>query len=165
LDLVFQYGRWLEGKPVKEYLKSILPISIGLGLIAGVLIIGLDYLFSLAGSVMNVTASQFTPPAWQGLLASFYGRINEEILLRLFLMTLLVWLFFKIKKTDAGKPTKAGIWLAIILSSIIFGAGHLPTVAAITALTPILIARVIILNSIGGIIFGWLYGKKAWNLQ
>lgn len=152
---------WLKGKPVKEYLKSILPISIGLGLIAGVLITGLDYLFSLAGSVINVPTSQLVPPAWQGFLASFYGGINEEILLRLFLMTLFVWIFFKIKKTDAGKPTKAGVWLAIILASIIFGAGHLPTVATITALTPILIARVIILNSIGGIIFGWLYWKKG----
>jgi membrane protease YdiL (CAAX protease family) len=67
----------------------------------------------------------------------------------------------KIKKTETGKPTKVGVWLAIILASIIFGIGHLPTVAAITALTPILVARTIILNSIGGIIFGWLYWKKG----
>jgi membrane protease YdiL (CAAX protease family) len=152
---------WLKGKPVKEYLKSILPISIGLGLIAGVLITGLDYLFSLAGSVINAPTSQLIPPAWQGFLASFYGGINEEILLRLFLMTLFVWIFFKIKKTDTGKPTKAGVWLAIILASVIFGAGHLPTVSAITTLTLPIVAYVIILNSIGGIIFGWLYWKKG----
>ncbi len=152
---------WLEGKPIREHHKSILPISIGLGLVAGVLITGLDYLFSLAGSVINAPTSQLIPPAWQGFLASFYGGINEEILLRLFLMTLLVWIFFKIRKTNEGKPSKAGILLAIILAAIIFGAGHLPTVAAITALTPILISRVIMLNSIGGIIFGWLYWKKG----
>ena len=152
---------WLEGKPVKDYFISILPISIGLGIIAGVLILGLDYLFSFAGAAINVSTSQLIPPAWQGLLASFYGGINEEILLRLFLMTLLVWIFFKIKKTETGKPTKIGVWLAIILASILFGAGHLPTVAAITALTPILVARTIILNSVGGIIFGWLYWKKG----
>ena len=152
---------WLEGKPVKDYFISILPISIGLGIIAGVLILGLDYLFSFAGAAINVSTSQLIPPAWQGFLASFYGGINEEILLRLFLMTLFVWIFFKIKKTETGKPTKAGIWLAIILAAIVFGIGHLPTVAAITALTPILVAQTIILNSIGGIIFGWLYWKKG----
>jgi len=152
---------WLEGKPVKKYFISILPISIILGIIAGILIIGLDYLFSLAGAVINVTGSQLTPPAWQGFLASFYGGINEEILLRLFVMTLLVWIFFKIKKTETGKPTKIGVWLAILLASILFGVGHLPTLASITALTPILVARTIILNSIGGIIFGWLYWKKG----
>ena len=152
---------WLEGREVKSYLKSILGISIGLGILAGILIIGLDYLFSFAGVTINVAQSSINPPAWQGFLASFYGGINEEILLRLFLMTLLVWIFFKIKKTETGKPTKMGIWLAIILAAILFGIGHLPTVMAITTLTPLVIVRTIVLNAVGGIIFGWLYWKKG----
>ncbi len=152
---------WLEGREVKSYLKSILGISIGLGILAGILIIGLDYLFSFAGVTINVTQSSINPPAWQGFLVSFYGGINEEILLRLFLMTLLVWIFFKIKKTGEGKPTKAGVWLAIILAAVIFGAGHLTTVMAITTLTPVVIVRTIVLNAVGGIIFGWLYWKKG----
>ena len=45
---------WLEGREVKSYLKSILGISIGLGILAGILIIGLDYLFSFAGVTINV---------------------------------------------------------------------------------------------------------------
>ena len=153
---------WLEGRDFKGYFKSILGISLGLGILAGILIVGLDYIFVLAGITVNIaSATQITPPAWQGFLASFYGGINEEIALRLFLMTLLVWIFFKIKKTADGKPTKIGMWLAIFLAAIIFGAGHLPAVASITTLTPILIARIIILNAIGGVIFGWLYWKKG----
>lgn len=152
---------WFEGKEVKGYLKSILAISVGLGVLAGVLIVAVDYLFSLAGVALTQVTFQINPPAWQGFLASFYGGINEEILLRLFLMSLLVWIFFKIKRSSDGKPTKMGVWLAIILSAIIFGIGHLPTVAAITSLTPLIVARVIILNAIGGIIFGWLYWKKG----
>jgi hypothetical protein len=153
---------WLEGREVKSYLKSILGISIGLGLIAGALIVGLDYLFSLVGITTNIAvAGQIYPPAWQGFLASFYGGINEEILLRLFLMTLIAWIIFKIKKTEEGKPTSAGMWLAIVLAAIIFGIGHLPAVLAITTPTTLLIARIIILNAIGGIIFGWLYWKKG----
>lgn len=153
---------WVESREVKSYLKSILGISIGLGILAGVLIIGLDYLFSLAGVTINVAqAGQINPPAWQGFLSSFYGGINEEVLLRLFVMTLLVWIFFKIKKTEDGKPTNAGMWLAIIFAGVIFGIGHLPAVLAITTPTPLLIARTIILNCVGGIIFGWLYWKKG----
>lgn len=153
---------WLEGREVKSYLKSILGISIGLGLLAGILIVGLDYLFALAGVTINVVqAGPLTPPAWQGFLASFYGGINEEIVTRLFLMTLIAWIIFKIKKTEDGKPTNTGMWLAIILAAIIFGIGHLPALIATTTLTPLLITRVIILNSVGGIIFGWLYWKKG----
>jgi membrane protease YdiL (CAAX protease family) len=105
--------------------------------------------------------SQINPPAWQGFLASFYGGINEEILLRLFLMSLLVWIFFKIKKTEDGKPTDTGVWLAIVLAAILFGVGHLPTVAAVTSLTTMVVVRIVVLNAVCGIIFGWLYWKKG----
>ena len=96
-----------------------------------------------------------------GLLASFYGGINEEILLRLFLMTLIVWIFFKIKKTKEGTPTNVSVWLAIVIAAVIFGIGHLPAVMSLTALTPLVIIRTIVLNAAGGIIFGWLYWKKG----
>ncbi|BDZ69098.1 CPBP family intramembrane glutamic endopeptidase [Methanobacterium ferruginis] len=152
---------WLEGREVKSYLKSILGISVGLGILAGILIIGIDYLFSFAGFTSSIVMAQITPPAWQGFLASFYGGINEEILLRLFLMTLIAWIIFKIKKTKEGKPTNMGMWLAVILAAVIFGIGHLPTAMAIVTLTPLLVIKVIILNAVGGIIFGWLYWKKG----
>ncbi|MCE5214283.1 MAG: CPBP family intramembrane metalloprotease [Methanobacterium sp.] len=153
---------WLEGREVKGYLKSILGLAVGLGLLAGILIIGLDYIFSLAGLTLIIaSASQAYPPAWQGLLASFYGGINEEVLLRLFLMSLLVWIFYKIKKTADGKPTNTSVWFAIFLAAIIFGLGHLPALTLTITLTPVIIIRVILLNSIGGIIFGWLYWKKG----
>ena len=152
---------WLEGREVKSYLKSILGVSIGLGILAGVLIIGLDYVFSLASPTSSVVLAQITPPAWQGFLSSFYGGINEEILLRLFLMTLIAWIIFKFKKTEEGKPTNTGMWLAIIFAAVIFGIGHLPTAMAITTPTTLLIIKVIILNAVGGIIFGWLYWKKG----
>lgn len=152
---------WLEGREVKSYLRSILGISIGLGILGGILIIGLDILFSFAGVPISLTQASITPPAWQGLLASFYGGINEEVLLRLFVMTLIAWIIFKIKSIEEGKPTNAGMWLAIIIAAVIFGIGHLPAVMAITTLTPLVIARTIVLNAVGGIIFGWLYWKKV----
>jgi len=142
----------------KEF-KSLLMPSIGLGLIAGVLIVALSIPFNrLIPEFQNMEVSA---PAWKGFLASFYGGIAEEVLLRLFVVSLLVWITFKIKKSKDGNPTVFGIWVSIILAAILFGIGHLPATAQIVDLNGIVIARAIVLNGIGGIIFGWLYWKKG----
>jgi membrane protease YdiL (CAAX protease family) len=150
---------WLEGKEVGNYLKSVLGISIGLGVLSGVLIILLSFLFTPVSSIFQ--NAEISVPIWKGFLASFYGGIGEEILLRLFLMTLVVWIIFKIKKTADGKPIDIGIWLAIIISAVIFGLGHLPITGTITSITPLIVVRAVLLNGVGGIIFGWLYWKKG----
>jgi membrane protease YdiL (CAAX protease family) len=149
----------LNGEKKTEYLRSILGLSVGLGVLAGVLII----LFSLPFGNLSVDFlnAEMTVSVWKSFLASFYGGIAEEVLLRLFLMSLLVWIIFKFKKTPEGKPTNGGIWLAIIISSVIFGLGHLPITSTMTAITPAIVARAIVLNGIGGVIFGWLYWKKG----
>ena len=150
---------WLEGKEIGSYLKSILGISIGLGVLTGIIIILLSFLFTPVSSIFQ--NAEISVPLWMGFLASFYGGIGEEILLRLFLMTLITWIIFKIIKTSDGKPTATGIWLAIIISAVIFGLGHLPITGAITSITPLIVVRAILLNGIAGIIFGWLYWKKG----
>ena len=150
---------WLEGREVKAHLKSILGISILLGILASILIIGLDYfLFSPISAQIII---QVSPPAWQGFLISFYGGICEEVIMRLFLMTLLVWIFYKIKRTEEGGPTNIGVWLAIIITAILFGIGHLPATAVIIPITPLVVARAIVLNGIAGVAFGWLYWKRG----
>lgn len=148
---------WVAKQPVQEQLKSKGWLSVKLGVLAGVLIIGFDYVFL---QFMEPIAVEGVP-LWQGFLGSFYGGIVEEILLRLFLVTLIVWLIWKFSKTDDGKPTATSIWIAIITAAIIFGIGHLPATALLTTITPIVIVRAILLNGIGGVIFGWLYWKKG----
>lgn len=153
---------WLEGKEAKTYLKSILGISIGLGVLVGVLLIGIDFLFSVFTKPITVVQIILPPPPiWQGFLACFYGGICEEVAMRLFFMTWLVWIFYKIKKTREGKPTNLDVWLAIIISAILSGLGHLPITSVLIPITPLIVVRAIILNAPAGIIFGWLYWKKG----
>jgi membrane protease YdiL (CAAX protease family) len=113
------------------------------------------------GDKANDLAQTAQPPAWQGFLASFYGGIVEEILLRLFVMSLLVWLGSFISKTTEGKPTSAVFWIANILAAVLFGLGHLPATALIIPLTPLVITRAIMLNGLAGIGFGYLYWKRG----
>ncbi len=150
--------RLTEKKEVKTYIKSILGISIGFGILAGILMLIADNLLSHFG---GISLDVSLPPVWQGFLGAFYGGVNEELLMRLFLMSLLIWIFFKIKKTDDGKPTRVSIWIAIIIAAIFFGIGHLAATSELTAITPAIIARAVLLNGIGGIAFGWLYWRKG----
>ncbi len=152
---------WLNNEEVKPYFKSILGISILSGVGAGVLIIVLDIVFGIIHPLKIAQTSAVIPPAWQGFLASFYGGIGEEVAMRLCLMTLLAWVFWRIKSTREGTPTNEGMWLAIVGAAVIFGLGHLPTTAAVMEITPFIVARAVILNGVGGVIFGWLYWKKG----
>lgn len=98
---------------------------------------------------------------WKKLLASLYGGVMEEILMRLFLLSLFAWLLGKLAKNREPIKTPWVIWSAIAASAIIFGLGHLPATSAITDLSPIVVARAILLNGIGGLVFGWLYWKRS----
>jgi membrane protease YdiL (CAAX protease family) len=144
-------------KNYQKVIKDTLPLSVLLGIITAVLIYVTDFLFTFQGSA--ISTSQSIAPIWQKLLAAFYGGITEEILMRLFLMTLFIWISMKI--TGKSQPTQIGIIISILLAAIIFGLGHLPITASLTMITPIIVVRAIILNGIGGIIFGWLYWKKG----
>lgn len=145
--------------PVK--IKSILKISILLGVAIGIIIILLDLLFTKFGVGISLWTWQ-TPARWERFLASFYGGIWEEILLRLFFMTFLIWIFNLFKKSDKDiLDNKFIMWSSIIIAAVIFGLGHLPITQSITNLTPLVITRAILLNGVGGIVFGWLYWKKG----
>jgi Type II CAAX prenyl endopeptidase Rce1-like len=94
-----------------------------------------------------------------GLLASLYGGLDEEILLRLGLMTLLVWVGARL--TTARRPPDAVYWTGNVLAAILFGLGQLPATAALVPLTPLVVARALALNGIAGIVFGWLYWRHG----
>jgi len=156
-----------QGGLVSDKLRAILPISIILGVIASLFIMGLDaFIFQPTilnelGDKANAIAQSAQPAAWKGFLASFYGGIAEEIQLRLLVMSLLAWIGSFISKTSEGKPTSVIFWSANILAAILFGLGHLPATANIIPLTPLVITRAILLNGVGGVIFGWLYWKRG----
>ena len=141
---------WLERKKIK-YSKT-LTLSIVLGIIVGVIILVLDRFVFLSIVSLNVAV-------WQGFLASFYGGIVEELIMRLFLVSLFAFIFMKIARKKA--PGKIAVWASIVIVSVLFGLGHLPITAAVTSLTSFIIARAIVLNGIGGIVFGWLYWKRG----
>jgi hypothetical protein len=159
--------KWLSGGRIGADLRRILPQSIALGVILALLLIALDVLIFqpalLAQLGTNALAgtSAVKPAAWKGFLASFYGGIDEEILLRLCVMSFLVWLGRFVSKTADGKPTLTVLWIANILAAVLFGLGHLPATAALVPLTGLVVTRAIVLNGLIGVGFGYLYHKHG----
>lgn len=144
-------------KDYKKVVNDILFLSVVLGIITALIIYVTDQIFTVQGAA--ISTSQNLAPAWQKLLAAFYGGITEEILMRLFLMTLFIWISMKI--TRKNKPNQTPIIISIFLAAVIFGLGHLPITASLTKITPLIITRAIVLNGIGGVVFGWLFWKKG----
>lgn len=89
-----------------------------------------------------------------------YGGITEEILMRWGLMTLLVWVAWRVLQRQANKPITMCFVLGILLSSFLFGVGHLPAAfVLLPEVTAAVIFFVIVANSAFGIVAGYLYWK------
>lgn len=87
-----------------------------------------------------------------------YGGLTEEILMRFGVMTFVTWIASKI--LNGTQPTV--YWIGIIIASVIFAIGHFPiTYQAVETPSFGLLSYVFIGNSVGGVIFGWLYWKKG----
>ena len=137
-------------------LSEILKYGILGGILAGVLL-------SLIGLIFN----PILPQAFKDLGESFepslparflYGGLTEEILMRFGIMTLAVWIFSKI----FGHTKAMVYWSGILVAAIIFAIGHFPIVyQAVENPTNVLLGYILIGNTIGGIIFGWMYWKKG----
>ncbi|MBI3913981.1 MAG: CPBP family intramembrane metalloprotease [Chloroflexi bacterium] len=158
---------FLAREKIGERLRQMLPTAILLGVVAGGAILLLD-LFAFApllqrelGGANPLTTPSVQPPAWQGLLASFYGGIGEEIFSRLFLFSLFAFIVARFSKTTAGKPTRAVFWIVNLLIAILFGLGHLPATAVLVPLTPLVIARAVLLNGIPSLAYGYLYWTRG----
>ena len=97
------------------------------------------------------------PTIYKILSGLLLGGIIEEVMMRLFFMSLLVFIFSKIiKKKEI--PTIVFV-IANIISALLFAAGHLPSTATMTTLTPIIIFRCFLFNGGLGLAFGYLYRK------
>lgn len=102
-------------------------------------------------TVQGMESLRLNLGVWSRLL---YGGIVEEVIVRWGLMSLLVWLGTLLAKS----PTPMVIWIAIMLTGILFGLGHLPShFAAGCQKTPLFIGSVIGSNLWLSLTFGWLF--------
>ena len=102
-------------------------------------------------------------PVWMRFLACVYGAINEELLMRLFLLSLVLWLLQKITRQEP-RASLSLFWAGNIVVAFLFGAAYLPAAAKLIELTPFAIFAIIFLKGAAGLVFGylcWVRGLEA----
>lgn len=151
---------WASGEhPVNP--KAVVLPGILVGAAVGIVLVTIEALFFLK-HLPAAMLSLFDISLWKRLLAGvLYGGFTEELFMRLFLLSLVVWLLGKWWKTPEGMPTSGAFWTAIILVAVLFGLGHLPATSAMTPITQLLVVRALVLNGIAGVAFGYLYWKRG----
>jgi len=158
----------LEPTPVlsgKTKLQKYLIISVVSGIAVGLAIVLLNLLLRTVFVFPDVPSGAGAPSALAGFLASFYGGIAEEVLLRLFFVPFLCLLIIGAMRltgyAKTWKHTDNIMWISVIIAAIVFGFAHLPGTAVIMAITVPVILRAVLLNGVGGVVFGWLFFRKG----
>ena len=145
-------------KPIRFEKKPVL-VTIWMTMFTG-LVLCTDLVY-FQNHIPQVAALYQGKPSFAYWMASvLYGGVIEEILLRLFMMSLLAFLAWKLFfRREAAPPT--GVMIAAnIIAALLFAAGHLPsTVQMFGELTPMILLRCFLLNGAGGLVFGYLYRK------
>ena len=117
------------------------------------------------GSMNTWVYEQYTvkPTIYKMIGGLLVGGIIEEVMMRLFFMSLIVFIISKLFYKNEKEIPMLAFVIANIISSLIFAAGHLPSTATMTTLTPLLIFRCFLFNGGLGLAFGYLYRK--YNLR
>ena len=126
-------------------------------LIGGMIFIFAD-VFAFGKLIPAVLESYASKPTISYIIASItYGGVVEEVMLRLFFMSLIAFVISKLSKDKTVTDTH--IIIANALSALLFAAGHIPATVQMIGISPIIILRCFLMNGGFGLIFGRMYRK------
>ena len=154
-----------RGEAIPHAPPAMVPLAMALGFAAGALIIGIDVLYKLQAEPgfreAAANAAGVATPLSHRVTALLYGGVAEEVMLRYGVMTLLVWLGAWLAGNRFAETPGLVVWPAIVLSAVLFGLGHLPKAVTLGPLDAATVIRIVGLNAIGGLVYGWLYWRAG----
>ena len=149
-------GLWRDERSITR--KPLL-LTAAVSVIGGLALI-LPDVFFFGKHIGAIAESYAVKPTVPYLVATVtYGAVIEEIMLRLFCMSLIAFLLWKLFARKQEKPSAGILIAANVISALLFAAGHLPTTFLTIGATPMIILRCFLLNGVFGLAFGWLYRK------
>ena len=99
-------------------------------------------------------------PTIQYLLATVsYGAVIEEVMLRLFMMSLAAFVLHLVFERKRETASTGVLVAANVIAALLFAVGHLPANDMMFGLSPVIVLRCMLLNGGFGLAFGWLYRR------
>lgn len=146
-------------KDEKSITKKPLIVSVIVSIFCGVVMILSDILFF--GYYSEVILSSYAvKPTISFIIATVtYGAVIEEVMLRLFAMSLIAFILHKLFEKNSENTSTLILIISNVIAATIFAAGHLPTTFIMIGSSPIIILRCFLLNGGIGLLFGRLYRK------
>ena len=149
-------GLWKDETAIT---KKPLMITIVISVIGGLALILPDILFFGKYSQVIMDSYAVKPTVPYMIAAVLYGGVIEEVMLRLFMLSLIAFILQKIFAREKELPTTGILIVANVIAALLFAAGHLPATAILMGITPMILLRCFLLNGGFGLLFGWLYRK------
>ena len=154
--LAKRVGLWRDERRIE---RRPLLIALLFSIIGGAALILPDVLF-FGKQVPAIAESYAAKPTVAYIFAAAtYGGVIEEVMLRLFMMSLVAFILCKLFGKGIDKPSTAMLVAANLVAAMLFAAGHLPNTFILLGSSPVIIARCFILNGGFGLVFGYLYRR------
>ncbi|MFT3776041.1 MAG: CPBP family intramembrane metalloprotease [Minicystis sp.] len=146
---------WLAGA------RPRVPTSLGtaalVGAVTGLAVVGADCLI-MPRLQVSLTGQVSGAAPWQGLLASLQAAVDEEVVFRLGLMSILAWSAWRLM---GRRRRTLALGIGMLGAALLFGAAHLPAARALWPLTVGIVTRTVALNVAVGIVTGVLYVRRG----
>ena len=150
--LAKKIGLW---KKIEFSKKSVIEIVL-VTILGGIIFIMADQL--IFNNFSDIIKNSYeAKPTIENIIASIiYGGVVEEVMLRLFFMSLVAVIIGKVTKKEINNKI---LITSNVIAAILFAAGHLPATAIMIGITPMMVFRCFLLNGGFGLMFGRLYRK------
>lgn len=151
---VVEGSQTIKNKEKGYTLKDSVPFIVIFAITLAILNIGFDVVFQKW--LPEIYQPNFSIPNVKQILSNvFYSGIGQEILLRWGIMTTTIYVL-----SSRGRDLNQWVYIiGIVFTAILYGFAQYNSIASLNDFSFILILRILLLNGLDGILFGWLYYK------
>lgn len=146
---------WLQGRAVRPVLRSLWLPAIGGG------VMGAAWLVTLAQLTLDFVPGDpiQAVPLWGRLL---YGGITEELLLRWGLLSVLLFVLWRVLQPHGGTPRRTAIGAALLLSALLSACASLPLASLVMGgLSGAMVAHALVSHTVLGLMLGFIYWRHG----